>query len=136
MIVIDSSAIVAILKGEADAGALTATLAGADGAIMSAASYVETGIVFDNRDQTGEPDRLDHLLGRLGIVIVPVTEDLAFAARLAHRRFGRRQNRTSGLNFGDCFAYALAKAHDAPLLFKGNDFPATDVRIAHWAPAP
>jgi ribonuclease VapC len=133
MIVVDSSAVVAILRAEPQAQDLAAALAAADRRLISAANYVELGTVLAgrrtaNRAQT-QAD-LDALLEQWEVEIAPVTEADARAALAARIALGQGMGHGGKLNFGDCFAYALAKAHDAPLLFVGDDFTATDVTPA------
>lgn len=98
-------------------------------ACISAANFLEIAIVIDNRDAPEQMVDLDLFLAEAGVEIVPVTTGQARIARQAYRRFGRA-NRPAGLNFGGCFAYALAKELDLPLLFKGDDFARTDIRPA------
>ena len=129
MIVIDTSAVLAVVLKEAEGSAfLTAMLAGND-CLLGAANLLETRMVLHARDPANIPD-MDLLLKRLRVRIEPVTEsqsDLAFAA---FRKFGKGMRHPAGLNFGDCFAYALAKDLGCPLLFKGNDFIHTDITPA------
>jgi ribonuclease VapC len=128
-VILDTSAIVAILKGEVDADGLTRAIQRAQSRRISAASYVEAGIITDaNRDPLLSR-RLDDLLREGSIIIEPVTAEQAHFAREAYRDFGKGRHR-AGLNFGDCFAYALAKVMGEPLLFKGDDFCHTDVEAA------
>jgi ribonuclease VapC len=97
---------------------------------MSAASYLETSIVID-RSRDPRPSRqFDLLLHEAGIEIVPVTVEQARIAREAYRDFGKGSGHPAGLNFGDCFAYALATDRGEPLLYKGDDFVHTDIRSA------
>lgn len=96
---------------------------------MSAATLTEVGIVADARSAS-HGDRLDRIIRALDIDIVPVTRRHAEAARIAYRRFGRGSGSPARLNFGDCFAYALAVAEAEPLLFTGDDFTHTDVESA------
>jgi ribonuclease VapC len=100
---------------------------------MSAANLVEVSIVLRGLKKT-VPEKaerwLDDFIKAAGIRIEPVTSEQAQAARLAHLRYGKGTGHGAALNYGDCFAYALAKAMDAPLLCKGNDFPLTDIGIA------
>ena len=128
--IIDSSAIVAILEGEPEADTLTARLASASTLSMSAATYVECGVVLDGRGDAVLTRRFDELLATLDVTIVPVTAAHARTARAAYRDFGRGSGHRAGLNFGDVFAYALAAETGEPLLFKGDDFGYTDVRSA------
>jgi ribonuclease VapC len=97
---------------------------------MSAANYLEVGIVVDADRNPLLSRRLDDLIARKEIVVEPVTFEHAEIARAAYRDFGKGSGHPAGLNFGDCFAYALAKAMREPLLFKGDDFSHTDVAVA------
>ena len=127
MIAIDTSALICLLYQEPESAAFTSIMAREGGALkMSAASYFEAGIVVDANDDDLLSERLDQLIALLGVEIVPVTHDHALVARRAYRTFGKGHH-PARLNFGDCFAYALATAEDAPLLFKGDDFAKTDV---------
>ena len=127
--VVDTSALVAILLQEDDAPRFTAALAAADAPVISAATFAEAGIVIGlRRGLEGERD-LDRLLSKAGIEVVPVDAEQAELARGAYRRFGKGLH-PAGLNFGDCFAYALASARALPLLFKGDDFKRTDIKAA------
>lgn len=96
---------------------------------MSAASVVESGIVVQARHGDPGERELDVLLHRLAIDVVPVTQEQAEFARSAFRLYGKGRH-PAGLNYGDCFSYALAMVADEPLLFTGNDFSQTNVRIA------
>jgi ribonuclease VapC len=127
--VIDSSAIIAILNGEPDAPLLTAVIANTPVRLMSAASWLESALVIEARYGEAGGRKLDQLLQRAQIKIEPVSIEQAEAARLAFRRYGKGRH-PAGLNFGDCFAYALAKVLGEPLLFKGNDFSQTDIEPA------
>lgn len=124
--VVDTSAIIAILFGEAEADRLIDVLSDADSLFISAATLVEIGIV--QYAANGEPGirELTALMSELVPVVVPVTSDQAHIAFQAFQRYGRGQHRAR-LNFGDCFSYALAKETGQPLLFKGNDFSLTDL---------
>jgi ribonuclease VapC len=126
--IVDTSVIIAILKDEQDA-AIGAVLSRAPACRMSAVSYVEAGVVVDSNRNPVLSRRLDDLLRDVGISIEPVTVDQARIAREAYRDFGKGRHR-AGLNFGDCFAYALAKEKGEPLLFQGDDFCHTDVEAA------
>ena len=133
MIVIDSSAVVAILFGESAAPALLARLAADPHRVMSVASYLETGTVLAGRrhaDRLRAIDDLDAFLTEAEIALAPVDVVQARLALRARIQFGRGMGHGGLLNFGDAFSYALARAHDAPLLFVGNDFGATDVTVA------
>lgn len=97
---------------------------------MSAANYVEVGIVVDAQRNPVASRRVDDAIAQARIQIVPVTEAQARIARDAYRDFGKGSGHPARLNYGDCFAYALAKEAGEPLLFKGNDFSKTDVEPA------
>lgn len=126
--VIDTSALVAMLCDEPDAQRLEAAVEADPIRLMSTASYLEAAIVIETR--FGEPGgrELDLWLHRAGVDVVAVDSDQAEAARVAHRRFGRGRH-PAGLNYGDCFAYALAKISGEPLLFIGDDFANTDIGV-------
>ena len=128
--IVDSSSIVAIMLSEPDAADHLAALTAAKSPRMSAATYVETGIVADSSRNAADGRRLDALLREARVIIEPVTETQALIARQAYRDFGRGSGHPAGLNLGDCFAYALAKDLGEPLLYKGDDFARTDVRSA------
>jgi ribonuclease VapC len=128
--IIDSSAIVAILRSEADAQRFSDAIAAAEIRRISAANYLETAIAIDASHDPIASHRVDEIIVEADIVIEPVTEAQARLARAAYRDFGRTSGHKARLNFGDCFAYALAKAMAEPLLFKGDDFAATDVKVA------
>lgn len=133
MIVVDSSAVIAIFRQEEEAEHYARIIATDDDPVMSAANLVETSIVLRGLKKTApeQTERwLDDFMKTAGIRIEPVTPDQAHAARLAHLQFGKGTGHGASLNYRDCFAYALAKAMDAPLLCKGNDFPLTDISIA------
>jgi ribonuclease VapC len=133
VIVVDSSAVIAIFRQESNAEDYAQSIAVDDDPVMSAANLVETSIVLRGLKKIAaeKAERwLDDFIQTAGIRIEPVTRDQAQAARSAHLRFGKGTGHGAALNFGDCFAYALAKTIDASLLCKGNDFPLTDVRIA------
>lgn len=127
--VIDASAIIAIVRLEPEAEAFTGIILSAVQPIMSVANWFEAAIVVDQRGTPESRRRFDGIVHRLGIALEPVTAGHADAARDAYRRFGKG-NHPADLNFGDCFAYALATSSERPLLFKGNDFPQTDIRSA------
>ncbi|MDE0142027.1 MAG: type II toxin-antitoxin system VapC family toxin [Caldilineaceae bacterium] len=127
--IIDTSAILAILFGEPDAARYEEAIAMAWPRRMSVAALLEAAIVVESRGGTAAGDELDLFLKTASIELVPVTTEQANAARRAWRRFGKG-NHPAGLNFGDCFAYALAATSDEPLLFKGDDFARTDIEAA------
>ncbi len=127
--IVDSSAILAILFHEADARHYADAIAAASPCRMSVATILETCMVAESRGGAVAADNLDALLESAGIEPVPVTVEQMKAARQAWQRFGRGNHRAA-LNFGDCFAYALASVTGEPLLFKGEDFPQTDIAAA------
>jgi ribonuclease VapC len=132
VIVVDSSAVIAIFRQEHDAEDFARSIATDDDPVMSAANLVETSIVLRGLKEIA-PERaerwLDDFIAAAGIRIEPVTADQANAARSAHLQFGKGTGHGAALNYGDCFAYALAKAMEVPLLCKGNDFRLTDIGI-------
>src|SRR5258706_9630201 len=128
--IIDSSALVAILRAEPDAARFAQALNDATQRRLSAVSFVETAIVIDGSRSPVASRALDDLIRDTRIVIEPVTEAQARLAREAYRDFGRGSGHPARLNFGDCFAYALAHATGEPLLFKGADFTRTNVKSA------
>ena len=97
---------------------------------MSAANFLEAAIVIESRGGPAAGAELDRFLETAKIALVDVSSEQVQAARRAWRRFGKG-NHLAGLNFGDCFAYALAKSSGEPLLFKGEDFAQTDIEVAH-----
>ena len=127
--IIDTSAIVAILRGEQRAEAYAAVIESAPFARISAASYVELGVVIDGLDEPVLSGSLDSFLATMAVVVEPLTESQARIARAAYQRFGKRSGHPARLNMGDCFAYALARDLGEPLLFKGDDFKLTDIEI-------
>lgn len=127
--IIDTSAILAILFAEDDAARYADAIARADLRLISAANYLEAGIVVDNQIGAAAGRQLDALISRAEIRVEAVTREHAELARQAYLDFGRG-NHEARLNFGDCFAYALSKAMGLPLLFKGNDFTNTDLTSA------
>ena len=128
--IIDSSAVVAMLRREPEADDFSAAIMAAEPRLLSAASYLEIGIVIDGSRDELASQRVDQLIESLEIEIAPVTASQAKLARAAYRRFGKGSGHPAGLNLGDCFSYALAMEIGAPLLFKGADFAATDVMAA------
>ena len=127
--IIDSSAILAVLFDEPDAAVYASAIANASSCRISAANYVETAVVVEAQSPAAGGRQFDTFMRRAGIAIEPVTEEQALIARQAYFDFGKGRH-PAGLNFGDCFSYALAKAFREPLLFKGNDFSRTDVEAA------
>jgi ribonuclease VapC len=129
--IIDTSALIAVLEQEPEAERIAPTLAFAPERMLSAANLVEVGIAMQARRSDDGARDLDLLLAKLRVDIITVTAIQADIARKAFRRYGRGRH-AANLNFGDCFAYALAKDKSAPLLFKGNDFGRTDVMVAPY----
>ncbi|MFO1159928.1 MAG: type II toxin-antitoxin system VapC family toxin [Reyranellaceae bacterium] len=126
---VDSSALVAVLRDEPDQRVLIDTIVDFGGPCISTATYVETATVMELRWGSAGAREMDALIDDVGIAMVPFDQAQAKAAREAFRRYGKGRHRAA-LNFGDCFAYALAKTLDAPLLFIGNDFTLTDIKRA------
>jgi len=126
--IVDTSAIIAFLRDEPDATAIGEAMYRSPACRMSAVNYVEAGVVIDSNRNPVLSRKLDDLLSDLRVRIESVTPKQAEIARQAYRDFGKGRHR-AGLNFGDCFAYALAKEMDEPLLFKGDDFLHTDVEV-------
>jgi ribonuclease VapC len=133
LIAVDSSALIAILFDEPEAEVLIERLARARERHLSVVSYVETGTVIAGRTR-GDPREaiplLDEFLAELDVRLHPVDEAQMRIAMQARIAYGRGFGAAAGLNFGDCFSYALAKALPAPLLFVGNDFARTDLEPA------
>lgn len=126
--IVDASAVLAVLFEESGFEAFAAALGSATPKRMSAVNCCEAAVKMDN--VTGAVDgRVDQLLAAANVTVVAVTPDHARAAREAHARFGKGRH-PARLNMGDCFAYALAAERGEPLLFKGEDFARTDVRAA------
>ena len=133
MIVVDSSALIAILLHEPDADRFATRIAVEDSCLISAANYVETGQVFVQRLRQAKEVTLARflaLLERSDIAIAPIDETQARAALEARLVYGRGFGHRAGLNYGDCFAYALARVRNLPLLYKGDDFTHTDIASA------
>lgn len=128
--IVDTSAVIAILHDEPDKPKFTAAIEEAENPKMSVVNYVESGVVVDSAKNPVMSRKLDELIRVLGIDLIPLTVAQGMAARMAYRDFGKGSGHPARLNFGDCFAYALAKELDEPLLFKGNAFSATDVTPA------
>ena len=130
MIVVDSSALVAIMRGEPETGRFLEAIAAADALLLSAVNYLETSMVLAGPKGKAAVWRpLEAFLTRANIAVAPFDREQAQAAREAFLRFGKGRH-PAALNFGDCAAYALAKARRAPLLFKGGDFLKTDIAPA------
>jgi ribonuclease VapC len=127
--IVDTSALIAILYKEDDADRYARALAFAENRLISAASYLESGIVIDRTRGAAAGRQFDALIVRAEIKVEPVTKGQADIARQAYLDFGKGIH-AAGLNFGDCFSYALAKSLGMPLLFKGEDFALTDIEPA------
>lgn len=128
--IVDTSAIIAILRDEPEAAQFARAIAGATERRISAVNYVEAAAVIDGSRDPVASRRLDDLLRAAQVRIEPVTEGQARIAREAYRDFGKGSGHPAKLNFGDCFAYALSKALTEPMLFKGADFARTDITPA------
>ena len=127
--IVDTSALIAILRDEPEAEACARALENSVVRRLSAANFVEAAVIIDaNRDPIASR-RFDELVLEAQIIIEPVTEAQARIAREAYRDFGKGSGHQAKLNFGDCFAYALAKVTGEPLLFKGDDFAKTDIKV-------
>ncbi len=133
--VIDSSAIVAVLLKEINAAQIAEAIQVASQRLLSAANLLEASIVIESRKGEAGGRELDLLLYRAAIEIVAVDQDQAETARIAWRRFGKGRH-PAGLNYGGCFAYALAKSRGLPLLFQGDDFSQTDIDAVPLQPDP
>ena len=127
--IVDSSAIIAILREEKDAGLYAHAIAHADTRRLSAASYLECGIVLDSQRDPIISRSLDELIDAAGLMVEPVTEHQARLARQAYADFGKGRH-AAALNFGDCLTYALALDRREPLLWKGEDFGHTGIDSA------
>ena len=125
--IIDTSALIAILNAEPGARAMLQAILGGRPRRISAASYLEIGIVVDRSADPVVRSSVEALAERMGIVIEAVTPTQARIAREAYRNFGRNSGHRARLNYGDCLVYALAKETGEPLLFKGDDFSHTDI---------
>lgn len=125
--IVDTSAIIAILRPEEDAPQFERAIERSPINRISAATYLEVSIVIDRARDPLVSRRLDEFLAEGAFVIEAVTSSQARIAREAHRDFGKGSGHRAGLNYGDCFAYALAREMNEPLLFKGDDFRHTDI---------
>ncbi|MEJ5943698.1 type II toxin-antitoxin system VapC family toxin [Pseudokineococcus basanitobsidens] len=128
--ILDTSAVVAVLRGEPDAEDHLAAMSRADVLRISAATLVELSVVVDARRDPVLSRRLDELLDALDVVVEPFTATHAAVARDAYRDYGKGSGHPAGLNLGDCFSYALASVTGEALLFTGDDFGETDLRPA------
>lgn len=132
MIVIDSSAVVSIVRREADARIFEDIIDDQDRSLMSAVSYVETNMIISGRRLDVDPANIDKILAAMSIEVVAVSADDGKTAVQGFLRFGKGRHRAR-LNIADCFSYGLAKSRGLPLLFKGDDFAQTDI-VPAWRP--
>ena len=128
--IVDTSALVAILRNEPEAEACARAIESSVIRRVSAANFVEAALIIDASRDPVASRRFDELIKEAQIIIEPVTEAQARIARDAYRDFGKGSGHPARLNFGDCFAYALAKVMSEALLFKGDDFAHTDIKSA------
>ncbi len=128
--IIDASALIAILRDEADAATYARAIEAATARRISAVNFVEAAIVIDGSRDPVASRRFDELVAAARLSIEPVSREQAQIAREAYRDFGKGSGHPARLNFGDCFAYALAKVTNEPLLYKGDDFNKTDLTPA------
>lgn len=128
--ILDLSALVAIVLEEPDFKDFLDAISLDPAPVTSAGSWLETAMVVDRRADAEAVRRLADIVARLGIRIAPFTSEHAVEGRIAWSRFGKGSGHPAQLNFGDCIAYKAAKSNGLPLLFKGNDFPRTDIAAA------
>jgi ribonuclease VapC len=128
--IVDTSALIAILKQEPEWETFANILDSVDSSRISASTYVELSIVVDRWKNPTASRRIDELIEQFRITIEPVSVEQARIARQAYRDYGKGSGHPASLNFGDCFSYALARAKREPILFKGADFVHTDLRSA------
>jgi ribonuclease VapC len=128
--IVDSSAIVAILKKEPEYGGILESLDRADTISISSGTYLELSVMIGRLNDPVMNRGIDELIVQFDIAVEPFTEEQAQIARQAYRDYGKGSGHRAQLNFGDCFSYALARVKREPLLFKGDDFVHTDVRSA------
>ena len=129
--IVDTSALIAVMREEPEADAFLEKIENASGTLkMSAGNWLEAGMVADSEESGTASLLLDNIAERLNLQVISVTFEQAQIARKAYRVFGRGRGHKAKLNYGDCFAYALATETGEPLLFKGADFSQTDVAIA------
>lgn len=130
MIVIDTSALIAIMSDELERRAFNECIEAAESVQISAATLLEARMVLYSRSGDGAVVALDAFMLKSRMETVEVSPEMADIAFDAYRKFGKGMGHAANLNYGDCFAYALAKHSDAPLLYKGNDFAHTDIASA------
>jgi len=133
--VVDTSALLAVLQDEPERRSFNEAIEAADSAALSVASFVEASIVIETRYGADGLRALDRFIERAGIVVAAVDLEQGKVARDAFSRFGKGRH-AAALNFGDCFSYALARVLGEPLLFKGEDFARTDVARVEMPPRP
>jgi ribonuclease VapC len=124
--IVDTSALIAVLFGEPEADSYTRLIHDADRCLISTGTFLELSIVIERQTGPEVARQCDMFFRRAGIIIEPFTVEQAHIARQAFHDFGKGRH-PAGLNFGDCFAYALTKTSGEPLLFKGEDFKRTDI---------
>jgi ribonuclease VapC len=124
--VLDTSAVIAILQDGPERRRFNEAIESAETRSLSTASFVECSMILESRYGADGVRDLDLFIAKAKVILAPVDEDQAHLARRAFQKYGKGRH-PAGLNFGDCFSYALARALDEPLLFKGNDFSQTDV---------
>jgi ribonuclease VapC len=132
--VIDSSAIIAVLLNEANAAQIAKAIDSGSQRLLSAAGLLEASIVIESRKGEAAGRELDLLIYRAAIEVVAVDQDQVEIARIAWRRYGKGRH-PAGLKYGDCFSYALARSRGLPLLFQGEDFSRTDIDAIPLLPA-
>ena len=125
---VDTSALIAVIRAEPEASKILDVLGRAEERLLSAATLLEASIVTSGKGS--EAERLRTLVQRAGLEVVPFSAGEASVGAEAFRKFGKGSGHPATLNFGDCFAYALAKTRNLPLLFKGDDFIHTDIQPA------
>jgi len=126
-LIIDTSAIVALVLGEPDSPAIAAALAESDEVRISAATWLEAAVVLDSRRTASSRRLFDDVMTAIDPIVEPVTIEQVDVARTAYRDYGRGSGHPAKLNYGDCFSYALARTTGQALLFKGDDFTHTDL---------
>jgi ribonuclease VapC len=132
--ILDTSAVIAILRDEPESATFARAIAEATVRRIAAVNYLEAAIVIDGSRDPIASRRFDDFVRAAELIVEPVTEIHAQIGRAAYRDFGKGSGHPAQLNFGDCFAYALAKVSGEPLLFKGNDFKHTDILDASDTP--
>jgi ribonuclease VapC len=132
--IVDTSALIAIIKGEPEAEFFAKAMEAADVLRISAGTYLEASIITDGYRNPKLSARFDEIIAFANVVIEPVTTEQAKIARQAYRDYGKGSGHAASLNFGDCFSYALAREKREPMLWKGDDFGHTDLRPAVLEP--